>query len=301
MQTGPSIWRLNIKTAANEGIDPRKFCLDRKILGVGWPIDLGGIINWDSYYKNGAAIYHEQGDKGWWPAINAVKNRLQLNDLCWTRDKSGVYYLGRVVGEWEYRMTKEYLEADVVNVRECEWFQVGEVDAVPGKVINSFIRGRTLQIVDDGNVSLYSQYLYNSLSGSNYYLLPKMSADLFALVSSEDCEDIVGLFLQEKGYRMIPSSCKSDTAVYEFVMKHAETGASAVAQVKQGDVDLHFEDYSSLSCDVYLLTTHGRYVGMQPSNIHCIDPDILKEFITRKKRILSDRVKTWLSIIERLA
>lgn len=34
-----TIWRLNIKTDADEGVDPRMFCIDRNILGIGWPVD----------------------------------------------------------------------------------------------------------------------------------------------------------------------------------------------------------------------------------------------------------------------
>ena len=31
-----TIWRLNIKPDPEEGVDPRMFCIDSNILGIGW-------------------------------------------------------------------------------------------------------------------------------------------------------------------------------------------------------------------------------------------------------------------------
>lgn len=296
-----NVWRLNIKTAASENVDPRKFCINRNILGVGWPVDSEEEMTWDNYYKFGEEGYYNQGDKGWWPAVNAIKNRMQINDLCWTRDWEGIYYLGRITSDWIYRDSSEYREADVVNIRECDWKKVGEIDSVPGKVVNSFIPSRTVQAVDDDSVRLYSQYLFNFLSEKHHYSLQSVSPDLFSLISSDDCEDIVGIFLQEeKGYRMIPSSCKADTAAYEFVLKHIETGKTAVAQVKQGYVNLDIDDYSGLPSEVYLFTTHGEYTGGNSKNVHCLDTEEIRNFALSKKHIMSDRLRTWIKILNEL-
>lgn len=296
-----NVWRLNIKTAASESVDPRKFCINRGILGVGWPVDSEEEITWENYYKLGEEGYYNEGDKGWWPAVNAIKNRMQINDLCWTRDWDGIYYLSRITSDWIYRDGPDYKEADVVNIRECDWRKVGEIDSVPGKVVNSFIPSRTVQVVDNDSVRLYSQYLFNFLSEKPHYPLQPVSADLFSLISSDDCEDIIGIFLQEeKGYRMISSSCKADTAAYEFVLKHNTTGKTAVAQVKQGYVNLNVNDYSSLSSEVYLFTTHGEYNGGTVKNVHCIDTEEIRNFTLSKKHIMSDRLRTWIKIFNEL-
>jgi|APLak6261664116_1056043.scaffolds.fasta_scaffold27706_2 hypothetical protein len=44
-----NVWRLNIKTAAKRGVDPRRFCLERNILGLGWKVNQSGIVKWDEY------------------------------------------------------------------------------------------------------------------------------------------------------------------------------------------------------------------------------------------------------------
>lgn len=298
----PNVWRLNIKTAASEGINPRKFCIDKRILGVGWPVDAGEEIGWPEYYELAMRCYYEgERDGGWWPAVNAIKNHMQINDLCWTRS-DGIYYLGRVLSDWAYQTAAEYKNADVVNIRGCDWKKIGEVDAVPGKVINSFIPSRTVQRVVDVSVQLYSQFLYNSKSTQDFYHLRKASTNLFALISSEDCEDIVGLYLQEKGYRIIPSSCKADTATYEFKMKHSVDGHGAVTQVKQGpSAELNISDYSSLESLVYLMSTAGRYSGDPANNVVCLDPAELRKFAYSNRKIMSDRVRTWMSLAEQLA
>lgn len=294
------VWRLNIKPSASEDIDPRMFCIKKNILGVGWSVEFDGNVDWETYYKLAMESYYNQGLKGWWPAVNAIKNRMKIDDLCWTRDWNGIYYLGQIVGDWNYRGEKDYRQADVVNIRKCDWKRVGTIDSVPGKVMNSFIPPRTVQAINDESVLIYSQFLFNELSGQAIYPLPNKSVDLFSLISAEDCEDLVGLFLQEKGYRIIPSSCRADTAAYEFVLKHSETGNAAVAQVKQGYVDLSVDDYKMLPTEVFLFTTHGNYKGGYSENVHCISPEEIETFASNRQGVLSDRVKTWISIIENL-
>lgn len=277
------VWRLNLKTNAAEGIDPRQFCIRNSILGVGCPINCDQPVDWDRYYAIAEEMYYNSGDRGWWPAINAIKNRMEICDLCWTRDWSGVYYLGQIRSNWIYRGDHDYRAADVTNVRKCSWKVVGEADSVPGKVANSFIPSRTVQVIDDDSVRLYSKFLFNSLCGREEYPLPRVQADLFALISSEDCEDLVGLLLQERGYRLIPSTCRTDTVAYEFVLKHAETGRAAVAQVKQGKVTINMDDYSSLPSEVFLFTSHGEFTGTPAPNLHCITPEEVKSFVLSRQ------------------
>ena len=55
--------------AAIDGIDPRKFCIEKKVLGVGWRVGTSNPLNKDAYYDSGKKIY---GDLSWSRAINAV-------------------------------------------------------------------------------------------------------------------------------------------------------------------------------------------------------------------------------------
>ena len=141
-----------------------------------------------------------------------------------------------------------------MNVRPCEWFQVGGVDSVPGKVVNSFRSRATVQRVYDETSSLYSKLKFNLLSGRGVYDLHgnEDNPNLFSLISPDDCEDIVGIYLQEThGYRLIPSSCKRDTGKTEFVLKTVD-GRRANVQVKQGNLALDVDEFKHDQIDTFL-------------------------------------------------
>lgn len=293
------VWRLIIKTNAQPGIDPHQFCISQGILGVGWQVPARNPLDWDTYYKRGeTAYYNKEGCKGWWPAVNAVGRRMQLNDLCWTRNPRGEYFLGRITSNWRYARSARHLDADVVNIRRCKWFRVGLVDAVPGKVVNSFIPNRALQVVDDETVSIYSQFLFNKLSGTKVYALPTHQLDLYSLLSSEDLEDIVGLYLQQRGFSVIPSSCKSHTASYEYTLRHRTSGREAIVQAKSGNVDLTIDDFASNEYDAYLFTSEGRYLGRSHESVHCLNRRVITRFLRSHHRVVPSRVATWLAIVE---
>ena len=289
-----TIWRLNIKTAAIKGINPRQFCLKNNILGIGWKISKSGTVTWGDYISEAREKYKKHGRK-FTAAINAIKHKMKIGDLCWTRDHDGTYYLGRVNGDWVYASDLDYLAADVVNIRSCEWYKVGTVDVVPGKVVNSYISGSTVQRVLDDNIIAYSEYLINKLTGHELYSLKEKTKDFMNLISSEDCEDLVALYMQkEHSYICIPSSCKSDTAVYEYVMKHQVTGEKAVAQVKLGDIDLNRDKYDSIGCKVFLFTSKGKYIGKENPNIICLSPDEITLFANKNYLLLPDRIQHWI-------
>jgi hypothetical protein len=296
----PTVWRINIKTAAEPGTDPRQFCIDQRCLGVGWRAGNSETLDWQVYEALARAAY--PNDKGWWPALNALRNRMRDNDLCWTRDIQGIYYLGRIDGPWEYIARPENLRADVVNIRHCEWLKVGPIDAVPGKVVSSFRPNRTAQRVDDETVRVFSAYFYNCHTQSAVqYKIPPVSPDIFALLSDEDCEDLVALYMQLAGYVLLASTCKSSTAAYEFVMRHSQTGERAAAQVKTGYHEINMAAYSSFPGKVYLFSSKGRYTGERGSNIICLSPDDMTAFLHANEHILPERVMVWLAIARDLS
>ncbi|MDE3262942.1 MAG: hypothetical protein OYL41_13275 [Acidobacteriota bacterium] len=298
-----NVWRLTINTAARDGVDPRRFCFERKILGVGWPVDEDGPLDWGSYERLGTEKYYPQ-DNGWWPALNAIGNRMREGDLCWSRDRSGCYYLGRVDGPWEYQSGGDYRAADVVNVRSCRWVRMGAEDSVPGKVLNSLRASRTLQAVHDDSVRIYSMLAYNQAAGKPVYEVSAATgpSDLFALVSPEDCEDILGVYLQEvHGYRLIPSTRRRDTFKTEFVLR--KPGSKALVQVKQGDITLDRGDFAhdhEGRCEWFLLSTGGSYEGDDVRHVHCLDPDTLRDFAVENVELMSDRVRRMVEFCDRI-
>lgn len=298
-----NLWRLNIKTASKNNINPRIFCIEKNILGVGWSVETdNNDLSDKKYIELATERYYkkENRDSGWWKSANSIINKMQINDLCWTRDDDGIYYLGKITGEWQYKNEDEFIEADVVNIRNCEWVRVGTVDEVPGKVVNSFIPSATVQMVNDNTAKVFSQVTYNIKSSKEEYEdINVDSSDIFSIVSSEDCEDIVALYLQKKyDYIIVPSSCKKSTMKYEFVMINKNDGDKAVVQVKNGYVDLNIDEYSKLGVKVYLFTTKGKYLGRDNENIVCINPNEIESFIYENINIIPDRISNILNIIK---
>jgi hypothetical protein len=300
-----NVWRLNIKPDAQVGVDPREFCFEKTILGVGWPLDEASTeVGWEQYRERAEQKY-EVGlnDKGWWRALNALHNRMEIGDLVWCRDRKGVYRLGQVTGEWRYVSTREHREADIVNVRDCEWCEVGTEDAVPGKVAQSFALGGTLRRVSDepdDTISTFSKRLYNDCSQSPTYEVLTPPNDLFTLLGPDACEDLVGLYLQsEEGYGVVPSTCKRSTPYYEFVLHHRSTGKKAIVQVKSGTESLSIDDYAELPVDVvFLFTARGSYEGGPIPRVKCLEPVDLKRFACDNKHLMTDEIVRWMDIAD---
>ena len=123
-----NLWRIHLKPASKSGTDSRKYCIDNKIVGFGWPIqDVNALLSSSEYEEKGKVLYANNGDKSWYPAWNSLHYKMQIGDLVWTRKQDGVYYLGRITGDWRYEYSKSSEEADIVNVRNCDWIKIGTV------------------------------------------------------------------------------------------------------------------------------------------------------------------------------
>lgn len=305
---GNSLWRINLKPNSINNIDAREFCINNEMLGFGWAVECeNGSLTWDEYKESALKKYYYEdedlkkvkpGGSAWWKAINALYNKMEIGDLCWTRDNRGIYYLGRITSEWQYKTDEDYVNADIVNIRKCDWIRIGAVDKVPGKVINSFTARSTLQRVVDETALQYSKLLFNQNSKEKIYDIDDINDDIFSLLSPEDCENVIGLYLQkELGYFIIPKTNKNDTVKYEFVLKHRETGEKAVVQVKNGNVDLNMDEFKGIADKVYLFTTKGSYIGTCDNSIICLEQNKIKEFIFNNKLIMPDLVVRWIDYL----
>jgi ankyrin repeat protein len=282
-----TLWRLNIKTASRPGFDARRFCLENNFLGIGWPAEEAGNAprDFEHYVELGNIEYSQNGDNGWWTAVNAIGNKMEVGDLCWTRDTAGVYYIGKVFGEWRYIHSDEADNYDIHNVRLCQWRRVGLVDAVPGAVERSFGPSRTLQPIKDATAATYSQYLYYGRA-----MHPDIAFDPFSLFSPADHEDLAALYLQDRGYYLLPSTVKKTTAVYEWVMRHKQTGMRAVLQVKSGAEAINLEQFPEQDCKVFVVAADNAHYGIKPDNVILISRNDLLTFALQHRQVLSERI-----------
>lgn len=302
------LWKMNIKTASKEGVDPFLFCKSKNILGSGWPLkdENGNKIrpkDIENCEKLGRIQY--DGSRGFVSSIHAFKE-LEPDDLIWTRN-DGVYYLCRVMSKWRYEDRQEYLNADVVNIVDVEFVEIGTIENVPGKVINCFrsqstiqrIRGYDTEKYDVNPALIASMQIYNNKKGVNLYdVKPLSNENILDMFLPEDVEEIISLYLQiKKNYLIYTSSNKLDTQTYEFVMTSKDGSHLCYAQVKTGRVPLDGNDYIHLTKNgdkVYLFAVSQEYYNVGDPNIIAIDKDEIVDFIYNNKAIMPQRIKMWL-------
>jgi hypothetical protein len=282
--SAPFVWRANIKTAGHS--DPYKFAIDHSVYGVGWSVD-GGVsgMTWIAYAN---AARREHGDtKSWESAMRFLDGLLAPNDFIWTRDNDGQFWMGRVLGEWRYDQSGT--EADVVNVVDCKWMKVSDGDVLGAVMI---CRG-LYRFVNNSQVLEYCQKLwdpkYQSVFGTK-----RSEGWLFPLLTSSACEDLVGFYLQQKGYSVIPSSCKASARKYEFCMTHRETGEEALVQVKNGIECLDRSEYKREGKRVFLFTSSGNYTGEENDLVEAIIPLQLSSFALEYRNQLPGSIRRWI-------
>lgn len=213
--------------------------------------------------------------------------------------RNGKYWLGRITGEWQYRNLPEFKRADLVNSRAAELFEVGNLQEVPGGVLNSFRPSRTLQRIKDQGIELYSAFLFNKLSGRTAFELRHAEIDLFSLLSPYECEDIVGIYLQlVEGGILFPSSCKADTKYFEFVLKRKDKNAYIAVQVKQGGACIRLDapEYAAFDGDVFVFQTGNLFEGQPSQNVHPLDGANMKRFCLEHLDLMPANIQRWVEV-----
>jgi hypothetical protein len=247
-----ALWKLNIKTASDLGKNPKVFCLKESIMGVGWPVQKMPEQPSGPQYLSAARKRYAVNGKKMPGALNAIVDRVKENDLVWLRDDVNHYYLGRVTGDWNYvsydGKDDDWDKNDIHNYREMEWQRIGTADEVPWGIRKQFSRGTLDRINANGPAMLaFSIQVWNRTTSDHLYEVTenKGKGSIFSFIGSDTCEDIVALYLQaQKGYYLIPSTCKQATKHYEFVLRHPD-GHRAYIQVKNGSEALHGLKYGS--------------------------------------------------------
>lgn len=292
------IFRIHIRPTGGKASRSQTFayCLKNNILGVGWRInELVSTKEWKEYYNFAKQNYTNVNQCAY------IKDNVHSNDLVWTRDSNGVYYLAKVVSGWEY-WTDEYSkkeDIDIANTFRCEIKSV-KADFVPGKVIASFRATRSIQRVEGSTIKEYSKYLWNKLSGKNEYQIDlSRVSNVFDLFDSEEAEDILFLYLQTLGYYVVPNSRKGDTMKYEFYVIDSKSKETFYTQVKTGNTPINKDHY--LDGRSYLLfQTKEDYQGGGNENTKCIKKQDIIDFLETSKSWLPGTVQIKMDVFKEI-
>ena len=269
----------------------RKDALANGVIGFGWVASQAQTCNCLAMYKENLEQQIKEGwikDAGSWRHTLKFLQQMYPGDFVWTLGGDGQYYCGKIVD----REIHFYWPGHpaVGMWKKCQWKKYTH-DQVPGKVITSLIIGGTLQHVQD--VTEYTAYLYD---GTSFAQKP----NFFSLLHPDDLEDLLGLYLQEqKGYYIFPSTNKTGTALFEYMLVQKTTGKKAVIQCKTGNsvvppgnIGIFTTEYKDM--DVYITTLRDDdYTG---PNIHVIKKETLRTWALQHLPILPGRIKNFLLI-----
>ena len=273
--------------------------IKRKIVAIGWTLrediyneltesEKNRLEANEKSIKNDFEEYKEIIEKNSYETIRGEKknffngkvnanlirlNNLEKDDLIWIRSK-GKYYLGRVTEKSHYlyayrdsQKNSDILKLGINNqFTDIEWYEIGDESDVAGSISTSFIKGIALRRIKQKGSLEISQILFNKYSKKTYYSTNKLennSKNFYSLLSPNDCEDLLYFFFYHKfKYVTIPSTNKTNTQTYEFVMLSPKNRKKKIyIQVKNGNsekVDLYLDNYLGLNGKVYLLTTGGQ-------------------------------------------
>lgn len=302
-----TIWRLQTRTSKG---DIAQYCLENNIAAVGW--SLIEYSNRNELNHLEFSDYSEYADRFYksYGSVIRLACEVKENDIVWMRMK-GVYYLARVkdTSNWVFNNNPIAVAKDACNqLTNIEWECVGDESDVPGALTTAFIRGSTLQRIYKPGVCEYSELIYNQKHTSGFKYPRKMELtedNFYSLISPSDCEDLLYMWLyktKNKNYVCIPSTNKTATEKYEFVLLDSETGKHIYLQVKNGEVPLNADDYYSIvqntKNEFYLLTTRGKVINAEkyPSNIFTVDPTALFDFACSEENqnIIPPNIKYWM-------
>ena len=298
------IYRIHLKPQNDKKENPFKFCKQKSIVGIGWPLDKENLEKFkkESNFENYKKLVLEQYNKdtGLKKAINCY-SEIEKDDLIWARDRDNIFYICRGTGKWEYSYENDNKVNDIFSYFSVEYVKVGTVEEVPGKVVNSFRANATLQRIHGKSIFEMTKKIYNKKSNNKLYEIKKIE-DFLNFLLPEDVEEIVSLYLQlEKNYLIYTSTNKINTAKYEFVMISRDGKEKCCIQVKTGNTTLDPENYIHLTennVKVYLFTLEG-YKRENINNVICLKKEEILDFIKNNKEILPSRIKYWMEEVEK--
>ena len=296
------VTRFNLKTDTKFRSDLIDLCLNGKTkisdikqcLAIGWSsvnVESGQYAD----FYNAVKLYVHSQHKRINPALN-IFSFAKVNDLFWTRDMNGFYWICRVKDTAKVYLNKAL---DIGAVLPVEAYKFGL--EVPGQLKASFNRpkGGITEKLKDINIIEYSKFVFNKLSNEEYYDVNlNLANNVIANLPDFELEELVISYLQiVKGYYLLSNSIanKSTTVKIEcqLISRDVNDVKKAVVQVKGPKAQvldaLDFKDYEDEGYYIYL---YAPYIDNleKMKNAICISDDELYAFYTEYKTILPESI-----------
>ena len=296
------VTRFNLKTDTKFRSELIDLCLNdemkisdiKQCLAIGWSsvnVESGQYAD----FYNAVKLYVHSQHKRINPALN-IFSFAKVNDLFWTRDMNGFYWICRVKDTAKVYLNKAL---DIGAVLPVEAYKFGL--EVPGQLKASFNRpkGGITEKLKDINIIEYSKFVFNKLSGEDYYDVNlNIANNVIANLPDFELEELVISYLQiVKGYYLLSNSIanKSTTVKIEcqLISRDVNDVKKAVVQVKGPKAQvldaLDFKEYEDKGYYIYL---YAPYIDNleKMKNVICISDKELYEFYTEYKTILPESI-----------
>ena len=296
------VTRFNLKTDTKFRSDLIDLCLNgemkisdiKQCLAIGWSsvnVESGQYAD----FYNAVKLYVHSQHKKINPALN-VFSSADVNDLFWTRDMNGVYWICRVKD-----IAKVYLNKtlDIGAILPVEAYAFGL--EVPGQIKASFSRpnGGITEKIKNINIIEYSKFMFNKLSGKNYYALNLAIANnVIENLPDFELEELVISYLQiVKGYYLLSNSIanKSTTVKIEcqLISRDVNNVKKAVVQVKGPKAnELNASEFKAFEDEGYYIYLYAPGVKKleEMKNVIQITTEELQEFYREYKAILPESI-----------
>lgn len=302
------VTRINLKTATDHRKELIDFCLNGKneftddekaqgkaqFLAIGWSCVDFKSDDYSAFYDTVVEYVHGQ-NRRLNPALKIFKDA-RVNDLFWTRDLNGVYWICRVKNP-----AKAYLnrELDIGAILPVEAYEF-ELE-VPGQIKASFnrARGGIVQRLQYPAITEYSKFVFNKLSGKNYYDINlSIANNVIENLPDFELEELVISYIQiVKGYYLLSNSIanKSTTVKIEcqLISRDVNDVKKAVVQVKGPKAPalnaLSFKDYENKGYYIYLYVPKVDNLE-EMKNVIQITTEELQAFYKEYKAILPESI-----------
>ena len=261
--------------------------IDNKICGMGWgkeffddkgnkKLELHSGNNYNTHLK-----WNRNNAKT--SALNKYRD-IKPKDYVLTRLRDGYCYIGKVETHAYHDFEQLFDNYDYYSwVVETNWKKRKkyEFHELPS-AIQGVMSGRigTIKRLDDLHTHILKR-MYEGKRVGKY----KLNIDNFhEALSAEDLENLVAYYMRRKhkSYFLIPSTCKKDYPLYEFVMIN-ENDERITCQVKNNDVvdtETYKSDYFKT---IYLFSGINDYGNEEPTgNLKVIKRNDLFDIIVKQ-------------------
>ncbi len=306
------VTRLHLKTSVADAENGRKklvdFCLsnpDVQYLAIGWSCvhsEEEQIYSYNDFYDAVKKWNKKYDKKRIDSALNLFKYA-QENDLFWTRDLDGFYWMCRVK---DNAVALRNDELDIGAVLPVEAYKYGL--EVPGQIKAAFNRprGGIVQKLYEKNILEFSKYVFNKLSGKELYEISVGNdTDIIDNLPDFQLEELVISYIQLKyNYYLLSNSIanKSTTIKIECEFMSREKGNTdkAVVQVKakKGWIDVsEYKNYLEKGYKVFFYS--NNYANrIENKNIIYITRDELLNFYKEYKANLPESITIWENLFD---